>query len=152
MITWAIVSAGACFLGMVFYFVTDDGPETPPLYPVFTLLAKVSSCIWLAFLAGELTNVVKALGVGLGVPSALLGITVVAWGNSFGDLLSGLSVTRSGDGRLAVIAVFSSPLFSNLVGFGLASFMAAKASGGRAIIWEASDLNTKVIVLMPLMA
>lgn len=151
-ITWGCVGAGACFLGMVFYCVTDDGPEVPPLYPVFTLLAKVSSCIWLAFLAAELTNVVKALGVGIGVPTALLGITVVAWGNSFGDLLSGMSVTRSGDGRLAIIAVFSSPLFSNLIGFGLSSWMAAKAAGGRAIIWEASDANMKIIVLMPLFA
>lgn len=152
MITWAMISAGACFLGMVFYFVTDDGPETPFLYPMFTLIAKVSSCIWLAFLAAELTNVVKALGVGIGIPSALLGITVVAWGNSFGDLLSGLSVTRSGDGRLAVIAVFSSPLFSNLVGFGLSSLMAAREGGGRAVIWAATDMNTRIVLLMPLLS
>lgn len=152
MIAWACVSACSCFLGVIFYCTTGDGPETPALYPVFTLLAKVSSCIWLAFLAAELTNVVKALGVGMGVPSALLGITVVAWGNSFGDLLSGLSVTRGGDGRLAVIAVFSSPLFSNLVGFGISSWMAAKANGGRVVIWQAEDMNTRIIVLMPLLA
>lgn len=151
-ITWAIVSAGASLVGAAAYCATDDGPDTPCLYPAFTLLAKVSSCIWLAVLAAELTNVVKALGVVSGIPSALLGITVVAWGNSFGDLLSGLSVTRSGDGRLAVIAVFSSPLFSNLVGFGISSWMAAKQAGGRAVIWQAQDVQTRIMILMPLLA
>lgn len=143
------VSVGA-LLGMMIFSMCGDGPETPWIYPLFTFIAKVSSCIWLAFLAAELTDVVKALGLALGIPTALLGITVVAWGNSLGDLLACLAVSRAGDMRMAIVGIFSSPLFSNLVGFGLSALATAAAHGGRAVIFNPHDMSSSFKTIMPL--
>merc|ERR1719478_863576 len=103
--------------------------------------------MWLALLAVELTQAARALGAAIGIPSALLGIGFVAWGNSIGDLLAGLAVTRTGNGRMAVVAVFSGPLFNNLTGFGLALLSYARANGGSAAIWAGDEASRSMLPL-----
>merc|ERR1711939_192200 len=50
---------------------------------------------------------------------AILGLTVLAWGNSIGDLVADLSVARAGSPNMAVTACFAGPLFNMLVGLGV---------------------------------
>jgi solute carrier family 24 (sodium/potassium/calcium exchanger), member 6 len=46
----------------------------------------------------------------------VLGLTVIAWSNSMGDLFTDLSVARQGFPKMAVIAAYGAPLFSTFWG------------------------------------
>ena len=54
---------------------------------------------------------------------AVLGLTVLAWGNSIGDLVADVAVARAGSPDMAVTACFAGPLFNMLVGLGVAFFI-----------------------------
>ena len=47
-------------------------------------------------MAGELLNCLEALAALLELPQALLGLTVLAWGNSGGDLVADVAVAKAG--------------------------------------------------------
>jgi sodium/potassium/calcium exchanger 6 len=63
----------------------------------------------------------SAIGKVTGVSEALLGATVLAWGNSVGDFVSNTVVARGGNPNMAIAACFAGPLMNLLVGtsFGL---------------------------------
>lgn len=82
--------------------------------------AFAASVVWISGAAAELLASVAALGGGLGVSPAVLGVTVLAWGNSAGDLVADVVVARSGEPMMAVAACYSGPLFNAMVGLGLA--------------------------------
>jgi Ca2+/Na+ antiporter len=92
----------------------------PWCYPLFVVGAFGSSVVWLHLIAGELVALMEAAGIALGVSTALLGLTVLAWGNSVGDLISDTTVARAGQVQMAVSACFGSPLLTTLLGLGLA--------------------------------
>jgi sodium/potassium/calcium exchanger 6 len=48
----------------------------------------------------------------LKIPSQVLGVTVIAWCNSVGDLIADFSVARQGMARMAFSAAVGGPLFS----------------------------------------
>lgn len=62
----------------------------------------------------------KALGTAWGIPSSVLAITVLAWGNSIGDTISDIVVAREGYPAMAVGACLGGPLMNLLIGLGIA--------------------------------
>ena len=57
-------------------------------------------------LANEVVTLLKAFGVVFGLSDVILGLTVLAWGNSIGDFISDTSVARSGMPRMGFSACF----------------------------------------------
>jgi sodium/potassium/calcium exchanger 6 len=51
-------------------------------------------------------NVLQSVGRMWHISDAILGVTVLAWGNSIGDLISDVTVARKGFPRMAVGACF----------------------------------------------
>lgn len=84
------------------------------------LAAFVMSVFWISTTAGELLNCLAALGVLLKLPAALLGLTVLAWGNSVGDLVADVALAKAGQPLLAMAGCFAGPMFNMLVGLGTA--------------------------------
>jgi len=124
----------AMTLTLLIYVSSDDGPKLPWFYPGLTLLSKMSSIIVLSLIAGELTSLVEAVGLLGSIPRLWLGSTVISWGNSLGDLVTGMAMVRQGQMRAAMTAVFAGPLFNCLVGCGFALALACARQGGHAII------------------
>uniref|UniRef100_A0AC34F1L9 Sodium/calcium exchanger membrane region domain-containing protein n=1 Tax=Panagrolaimus sp. ES5 TaxID=591445 RepID=A0AC34F1L9_9BILA len=58
------------------------------------------------------------------MPITILGLTVMAWCNSIGDLVADISVAKQGFPQMAASAAIGGPLFNLLVGFGAAFFIA----------------------------
>lgn len=58
-------------------------------------------------------------GVLLGIPEPVLGLTVLAWGNSVGDLSTNLAMAKKGLANMALTACFAGPVFNMLVGLGV---------------------------------
>jgi sodium/potassium/calcium exchanger 6 len=74
--------------------------------------------VWLDLAASALVQVCVVVGVIFDIAPALLGATVLAWGNSVPDLLNNTAMARDGFPSMAVAACFASPLFTLLVGMG----------------------------------
>uniref|UniRef100_A0A2N9ELT0 Sodium/calcium exchanger membrane region domain-containing protein n=1 Tax=Fagus sylvatica TaxID=28930 RepID=A0A2N9ELT0_FAGSY len=78
------------------------------------------SVFWISTIAGELLNCLEALAALLELPQALLGLTVLAWGNSVGDLVADVAVAKAGQPGMAMAGCFAGPMFNMLVGLGTA--------------------------------
>ena len=53
------------------------------------------------------------------LPAALLALTIVAWGNSLGDMIADTAMTKRGFGEMAITGTVAGPIFNMLVGLGL---------------------------------
>lgn len=87
------------------------------------LMAFIMSVFWISTVAGELLNCLATLGTLLKLPPALLGLTVLAWGNSVGDLVADVAVAKAGHPAMAMAGCFAGPMFNMLVGLGTALVM-----------------------------
>ena len=86
---------------------------------------------------GTFSEQPAALGGGMGISPAVLGVTVLAWGNSAGDLVADVIVAKSGEPMMAVAACYSGPLFNAAVGLGLAFSDAAEDGAGTVTVTRA---------------
>ncbi|CAI5952654.1 unnamed protein product [Closterium sp. NIES-64] len=117
------------FLACLTYYTTEE--ESPPQSFLPALLwvtaSFAMSVVWFYALANELVALLVSLGVILGISPPILALTVLAWGNSVGDLVANLSFAASGDQSRLQIAwsgCFAGPLFNTLVGLGLSLVLA----------------------------
>ncbi|CAN0914281.1 Cation/calcium exchanger 5 [Linum grandiflorum] len=115
---WFITLLAGSSLALLHFIVERDPPKTEQL-PV-VLLAFVMSVFWISTTAGELLNCLAALGTILEVAPSLLGLTVLAWGNSVGDLVADVAVAKAGQPAMAMAGCFAGPMFNMLVGLGSA--------------------------------
>ncbi|XP_019850925.1 PREDICTED: sodium/potassium/calcium exchanger 6, mitochondrial-like [Amphimedon queenslandica] len=63
----------------------------------------------------------QVFGVVIKISDGILGVTLLAWGNSIQDSVTNLTMARRGFPRMAIGACFGGPLLNLLIGVGLAS-------------------------------
>ena len=68
-----------------------------------------------------------------GLSDAILGLTVLAWGNSIGDMIADTSMAKRGAPRVGYSACFGGPLFNLLIGIGLPFTIQILQGGGKTI-------------------
>lgn len=88
------------------------------------------SVLWSYLLARELVALLVAIGLVAGVKASVLGATVLAWGNSLGDLVADVAMAMhggAGGAQTAVSGCYAGPAFNTVVGLGLSLTMAAAA-------------------------
>ncbi|KAL4200316.1 hypothetical protein AMTRI_Chr03g149110 [Amborella trichopoda] len=120
----AIYIAGASLgivLGILVYLTTDR--RHPPRKFLFPWLAGgfLMSVVWSYIIAEELVALLVSLGNIAGVNTSILGLTVLAWGNSIGDLIANftLAMKAGPDGtQFAISGCYAGPVFNTLVGLG----------------------------------
>uniref|UniRef100_A0A8C0IRC0 Solute carrier family 8 member B1 n=1 Tax=Chelonoidis abingdonii TaxID=106734 RepID=A0A8C0IRC0_CHEAB len=88
-------------------------------WQVFAFLGFLASALWINAVATEVVNVLRTLGVVFQLSNTVLGLTLLAWGNSIGDTFSDLTMARHGYPRMAFAACFGGIIFNMLVGVGL---------------------------------
>lgn len=115
---WLVVLCGSGSLAILHYIVEKEPPKTEQI-PV-VVVAFVMSVFWISSVAGELLNCLVALGLLLELSPALLGLTVLAWGNSVGDLVADVAVAKAGQPAMAMAGCFAGPMFNMLFGLGTA--------------------------------
>ena len=118
----------------VFYVFFLIRSSVPPVYnTVFAFLGFIVSVVWIYVIANELVSLLKAIGVIFGLTDAILGLTVLAWGNSIGDLIADTAMARRGQPRTGFSACFGGPLFNLLLGIGLPFTIEILRGGGAPI-------------------
>ncbi|XP_021742427.1 cation/calcium exchanger 5-like [Chenopodium quinoa] len=115
---WSVVLFSSSSLAILHYIVEKEPPKTEQIHVV--LVAFVMSVFWISNVAGELLNCLGALGKILNLPPSILGLTVLAWGNSVGDLVADVAVAKAGQPALAMAGCFAGPMFNMLIGLGTA--------------------------------
>lgn len=75
----------------------------------------------------------------LGISTSLLGLTVIAIGNSVGDLVADVATARDISPRMAVASCFGSPLLNDILGVGVAATTYCVKHGGLRSPLNAQD-------------
>lgn len=78
---------------------------------VFAIITMAMAAAWIQMVAGELVNCLRACGILLGCPPALLGFTLAAI-NSMGDLATNTAVAQVSGKRAAFAACFCGQTFN----------------------------------------
>ncbi|DBA03517.1 TPA: hypothetical protein N0F65_011418 [Lagenidium giganteum] len=119
----AWVVAGTCGVSgaVVVSFTTHRSrPPTSLAYTLVLLAMAFVSCVcWIYAIASELMAVLIAIGTITHANNSILGLTVLSWGNSVGDLMTNVSVARAGFPEMAIAGCFGGPVFNILLGLGL---------------------------------
>lgn len=84
-----VLIAGSIVGGLIYKMTKYD---TPPAYHwAFGYLGFMVSVTWIYGLANEVVDLLQAVGIMFDLSDVILGLTVLAWGNSLGGKRSSLS-------------------------------------------------------------
>ncbi|GKY94852.1 hypothetical protein MPSEU_000450100 [Mayamaea pseudoterrestris] len=121
-----ILVVAACILRFA-----PTGQDQMPLYvsgPI-ALYGFAIAATWIDTIADSLVSLLSFIGIILDIPSAVLGLTLLAWGNSMSDLSANVTMARKGLANMAITACFAGPVFNILVGLGLGFSTLATQTG-----------------------
>lgn len=102
---------------MVFY--TSGHTKAPRYHSVYAYVGFIMSLIWVYYIAAEIVGLLKTMGLMLSMSDTVIGLGILAWGNSLGDLFANITLANRGHCRLALGACIGAPLLNLLLGFGL---------------------------------
>ncbi|XP_050214402.1 cation/calcium exchanger 2 [Mercurialis annua] len=114
-------------IGVTLGFLANSTTEksNPPRKFLFPWLAGgfIMSVIWSYLIAQELVGLLVSIGFIFQISPSILGLTVLAWGNSLGDLITNLTMALNHNGhegaQVAMSGCYAGPIFNILFGLGL---------------------------------
>lgn len=83
----------------------------------------ILSIVWIGGISYAMVEAARLTGCLIGVPSAVMGLTVLAAGTSIPDALASVAVAKQGQGDMAVSNAIGSNVFDILLGLGLPTFL-----------------------------
>ncbi|KAL3935466.1 MAG: hypothetical protein SGBAC_009026 [Bacillariaceae sp.] len=112
------------------------------------LYGFVIAATWVDFIADHLVDVLNFVGIILKIPGSIMGLTILAWGNSMADLSANITMARKGLANMAMTACFAGPIFNILVGLGLGfSGLAAQTGKTTSVVSISTSVRTGFIFI-----
>eukprot|EP00731_Ephydatia_muelleri_P029023 Em0020g667a len=133
--------------GDVHYNRKISSPEIPKKHPnwflhfLLTVVAFAATVIWLNIIANEIVSALQALGLLLNVNTAIIGLTILAVGNSAADWVADMVITRAGKPEMALACCFSSPLIGDALGLSIALIVKLMHNFGEPIRFSIQGLE-----------
>jgi len=101
------------------YFPKEDAAALSLRYSLpISLYGFLIAATWIDVISDQLVNVLEFIGVILRIPAPIMGMTVLAWGNSVGDYTTNGALAQRGLADMSMAACFAGPTFNLLVGLG----------------------------------
>ena len=75
----------------------------------------IGSIFIISICGSEIESILSAFGVASRISNSMLGLSVVVWGNSIGDLIANLALARRGFPAMGFAACFGKPMFSEFL-------------------------------------
>uniref|UniRef100_T1J5C5 Sodium/calcium exchanger membrane region domain-containing protein n=1 Tax=Strigamia maritima TaxID=126957 RepID=T1J5C5_STRMM len=147
---YEVIPIWALFFGigvvlMIGVLVTTKWDEPPRYHMVFAVMGFISSIIWVYIIANEIVGLLIALGGVFNISDSILGLTVLAWGNSINDVVSDVTIAREGYPEMGISACFGGPLFNLLMGLGV-SFTTAIYHSQTKVFEVIFERTTKILI------
>jgi solute carrier family 24 (sodium/potassium/calcium exchanger), member 6 len=143
--------AALLFLRFALPTPSDETGEQAPsllLAAPIGLFGFVIAATWIDTIADQLVSLLDFMGIVLGIPGPIIGLTVLAWGNSMSDLSANITMARKGLANMAMTACFAGPVFNILVGLGLGfSSLAAQTGSASFEVSESPSLTMGLLFL-----
>ena len=118
-----------------------------PGWHKFCYVSFFLSILWIGFFSYYMVDWAEIIGHTIGIPSVIMGLTLLAAGTSVPDLLTSVIVARMGEGDMALSSSIGSNIFDILVGLPL-PWIAYTAYNDTVItvgtIWLEMILTTEV--------
>lgn len=109
--------------------------DRPPRWFVLHAIYAFATCLGIIYLiSGELIECLRALGQVINVSPSTMGILVLAWGNSFGDLIADTTMARTGHLNIALFGVFAAHIQNVLFTLGTSFLLASVSKGGQVLV------------------
>lgn len=95
--------------------------EAPQMHVfwIYQMWSFIMSMMWLYMLANLIVDIVELFGIITGVSSILLGLTLLSWGNSVGDVFTSIAISKKGLGEMALTGCLAGPIFNIMLGAGV---------------------------------
>uniref|UniRef100_A0AC35UH19 Na_Ca_ex domain-containing protein n=1 Tax=Rhabditophanes sp. KR3021 TaxID=114890 RepID=A0AC35UH19_9BILA len=115
---WAYVLVISIIASVVIFYFTDESKE-PHYYKILNTFAGFAMSISFIYaVATEIVGIAGLLGLISGMSHEIIGLTVLAWSNSVGDLFSDTAIAKKYP-RIGFTSATGGVLFNILFGFGL---------------------------------
>lgn len=137
-----------------FVLKTTDAQQPPNYHSVFAYAGFLMSILWIYLLATEIISLLKTVGIMFSMSDTAIGLGVLAWGNSLGDIVANISLAEAGYPRMAIGASIGAPLLNLLLGFGLSFTINLKPGQSTAFDYTPTITllcSTLAIILFSLM-
>uniref|UniRef100_A0A7E4VGV2 Sodium/potassium/calcium exchanger 6 n=1 Tax=Panagrellus redivivus TaxID=6233 RepID=A0A7E4VGV2_PANRE len=121
---WLYAIILSLILATVLFFLTTYN-RTPKYHQQFAAyIGFIMSVAWIYLISSEVVGIIVMISVLSKIPHEILGLTVMAWSNSIGDMVADIAVAKQGFPQMGASAAIGGPLFNLLFGFGLSFFIA----------------------------
>lgn len=111
---WLVVLALSMVL-VIAIFVKTRNDCPPDWHVAFAVGSFVGSVLVIYNVAKEVMSVMTAVGIISDMSGSMVGLSILAWGNSIGDAFSNIALARQGYQQMAFAACFGGPMFSEIL-------------------------------------
>ncbi|XP_037951900.1 putative sodium/calcium exchanger 7 isoform X2 [Teleopsis dalmanni] len=111
-----VLAATSPFGILLFIFTKTN--TVPYFFSFYSILGVFGSIFVIYSVAQEIISVLAVIGYSSQCSNSFLGCTLLAWGNSIGDLITNTTMARYGYPKMAFAACFGGPLIASLVCIG----------------------------------
>ncbi|KAI9012384.1 Sodium/calcium exchanger protein-domain-containing protein [Hyaloraphidium curvatum] len=128
-----VLSALLGLLASAAFVAVTRNDRPPRWYGLLAFVGFSAGILWIYLIANQLVGLLQTMGLIFGVSEALMGLTIFAWGNSMGDLMTDISLAKMGYAELAMGACYGSPMLNIVLGVGLGGLVSTFKTGSRQI-------------------